>query len=76
MTMISSDAKQLLLPEAARLGYAPPIITSSGHILWEHQATGERAITHARLHGRGIKNARAASRRRACANRQPRGSCQ
>lgn len=70
MTMISSDGKQLLVPEAARLGYAPPIITSAGHILWEHQATGERVITHARLNGRAIKNARAALRRRARADRQ------
>lgn len=72
MTMISSDAKQLLLPEAERLGYSPPVITRSGHILWEHPETGERVITHARLNGRAIRNACATLRRQARTDRLPR----
>jgi len=65
MSAMSSDAKQLLILEAERLGYDRPTMTKGGHLLWVHAGTRQRVITGTRLQGRALRNARAQLRRSA-----------
>lgn len=74
MSAMSSDAKQLLMLEAERLGYGRPLMTKGGHLLWVHAGTRQRVITGARLQGRALRNARAQLRRSAAAGPSDRGA--